>query len=237
MRPNPSDPERTVSVAIVATRLRSERLGELRPEKALLAALLDPLSTSAWPRRRHPARYLVLAADPSGRHDPSVSLAVGELLERDAHLEAVRAAQAAGGRLVLLAAEAGGGKTALVRAFCGTARARILSGACDPLFTQRPLGPFADIAAEVGGELARAVDEGPERTTCSLRCSSSCARSRRCSCSGTSTGLTRRRSTSCGCSDGALVARVLSWLRPTGTTSSGLTILWGAKLGSPWKSS
>ncbi len=32
MRPNPSDPERTVSVAIVATRLRSERLGELRPE-------------------------------------------------------------------------------------------------------------------------------------------------------------------------------------------------------------
>ena len=33
MRPNPSDPERTVSVAIVATRLRSERLGELRPEQ------------------------------------------------------------------------------------------------------------------------------------------------------------------------------------------------------------
>jgi hypothetical protein len=32
MRPDPSDPERTVSVAIVATRLRSERLGELRPE-------------------------------------------------------------------------------------------------------------------------------------------------------------------------------------------------------------
>jgi hypothetical protein len=32
MRPNPSDPERTLSVAIVATRLRSERLGELRPK-------------------------------------------------------------------------------------------------------------------------------------------------------------------------------------------------------------
>jgi hypothetical protein len=32
MRPNPSDPERTVSVAIVATRLQSERLGKLRPE-------------------------------------------------------------------------------------------------------------------------------------------------------------------------------------------------------------
>jgi hypothetical protein len=32
MRPNRSDHERTVGVAIVATRLRSERLGELRPE-------------------------------------------------------------------------------------------------------------------------------------------------------------------------------------------------------------
>jgi hypothetical protein len=32
MRPNPSDPERTVSVAIVATRLRTERLGELHPQ-------------------------------------------------------------------------------------------------------------------------------------------------------------------------------------------------------------
>jgi hypothetical protein len=32
MQPNPSDPERTVSVAIVATRLGPERLGELRRE-------------------------------------------------------------------------------------------------------------------------------------------------------------------------------------------------------------
>jgi hypothetical protein len=34
MRPNPSDPERTLNVAIVATRLRSKCLGELRPEPA-----------------------------------------------------------------------------------------------------------------------------------------------------------------------------------------------------------
>lgn len=34
MRPNPSDPERTVSVAIVATRLRSERRGELASASA-----------------------------------------------------------------------------------------------------------------------------------------------------------------------------------------------------------
>jgi hypothetical protein len=38
MRPNPSDPERTATVAIVATRLRSERLGELRPEQHIPAS-------------------------------------------------------------------------------------------------------------------------------------------------------------------------------------------------------
>jgi hypothetical protein len=32
MRPNPSDPERTVSVAIVATRLRSERKRRVSPQ-------------------------------------------------------------------------------------------------------------------------------------------------------------------------------------------------------------
>src|SRR5207253_5157911 len=35
------------------------------------------------------------------------------------------------------------------------ASAQILWGACDPLFTPRPLGPLLDIAAGVGGELAR----------------------------------------------------------------------------------
>jgi len=95
------------------------------------------------------------------RHDPFVpSSTVVELLERDPHLEALQTAKAEGGRLVLVAAEAGGGKTALVAAFCATTKVRVLSGACDPLFTPRPLGPFADIAAEVGGELAGAVDEG-----------------------------------------------------------------------------
>ena len=82
-----------------------------------------------------------------------------ELLERsaelaalDGHLAAVRAQGR--GRLVLVAGEAGIGKTALVRAFCERTRpSRVLWGACDALFTPRPLGPFVDIADDVGGAL------------------------------------------------------------------------------------
>ena len=60
------------------------------------------------------------------------------------------------GRLGVVGGEAGVGKTTLVRAFCGQARGlRVLWGACDSLFTPRPLGPFVDIAATTGGELAR----------------------------------------------------------------------------------
>jgi predicted ATPase len=89
-----------------------------------------------------------------------------ELLERSAELEALdthhAAVRARGrGRLVLVAGEAGIGKTALVRAFCERARpGRVLWGACDALFTPRPLGPFVDIADDVGGELAAMVAEG-----------------------------------------------------------------------------
>lgn len=51
--------------------------------------------------------------------------------------------------------EAGVGKTALVRRFCDDAQAaaRVLTGACDPLSTPRPLGPLLDIDAALGGEL------------------------------------------------------------------------------------
>ena len=89
-----------------------------------------------------------------------------ELLERSAELEALEghlaAVRAQGrGRLVLVAGEAGIGKTALVRAFCERARpSRVLWGACDALFTPRPLGPFVDIADDVGGELSAMVAEG-----------------------------------------------------------------------------
>ena len=59
---------------------------------------------------------------------------------------------------MLVAGEAGIGKTAVVRAFCAEiADARVLWGACDALFTPRPLGPFLDLAAEANGELGAAV--------------------------------------------------------------------------------
>jgi DNA-binding CsgD family transcriptional regulator/tetratricopeptide (TPR) repeat protein len=85
------------------------------------------------------------------------------LLERDSQLRVLRDSLDEGqGRLVLVSAEAGGGKTALVQAFLAElpGRTRVLQGACDPLFAPRPLGPFADVGAAVGGELARLVAEG-----------------------------------------------------------------------------
>src|SRR4051794_23491410 len=88
------------------------------------------------------------------------------LLERSVELEALDERFAAvrarrRGRLVLVAGEAGIGKTALVRAFCdGLAATSVLAGACDALYTARPLGPFVDIAEEVGGELSALVAAG-----------------------------------------------------------------------------
>jgi DNA-binding CsgD family transcriptional regulator len=84
------------------------------------------------------------------------------LVERGPQLRALAAARQQviedrRGCLVVVAGEAGSGKTALLRTF---ADGRTLWGACDPLFTPRPLGPFADIAAQAGGELARLLTEG-----------------------------------------------------------------------------
>lgn len=89
-----------------------------------------------------------------------------QLLERSRHLMALREAMTwafgpHGGALVILGGEAGGGKTALVRRFCAEPEVRrVLWGACDPLFTPRPLGPFVDIAQECGGELLDLVQSG-----------------------------------------------------------------------------
>jgi DNA-binding CsgD family transcriptional regulator len=85
----------------------------------------------------------------------------GDLLEREAPLEVLTEGLAAHqGRIVLVGGEAGVGKTALVRAFAARTPARDLWGACDPLFTPRPLGPIADVADQAGGELAALVAEG-----------------------------------------------------------------------------
>ena len=66
------------------------------------------------------------------------------------------------GRLVFVGGEAGIGKTSLLREFCARRprSVRLLWGACDPLFTPRPLGPFADVAPVVGDELEELVRNG-----------------------------------------------------------------------------
>jgi predicted ATPase len=81
------------------------------------------------------------------------------LLEREEPLASLVAcgdeARLGQGRLVLVAGEAGVGKSALVERFtAGLTGARCYLGACDGLFTPRPLGAFLDIAGEIGGELA-----------------------------------------------------------------------------------
>src|SRR5436190_17187246 len=89
------------------------------------------------------------------------------LLERSRHLAMIERAleevQASGhGRAVLLGGEAGVGKTVLLRRFCDDREqpARILWGACDSLFTPRPLGPLVDIAQAAGNDLEDLVRAG-----------------------------------------------------------------------------
>src|SRR5215216_4816150 len=91
----------------------------------------------------------------------------GELLERSRELsELERQLEAIGaranGRVVVVSGEAGIGKTTLLRAFRGAhpSRPRFLWGACDPLFTPRPLGPVDDVAEQAGGELLDLVARG-----------------------------------------------------------------------------
>ncbi len=91
----------------------------------------------------------------------------GGLLERATELsvlgdclKAVR--RSSRGSVVLVSGEAGGGKTALLRRFCGRCdeMTRILWGACDPLFTPRPLGPLLAVAESAGGQLEELMAGG-----------------------------------------------------------------------------
>ncbi len=72
-----------------------------------------------------------------------------------AMLEAAFAEASSGhGGVVLVTAEAGGGKTVLIDHFCANRphTTRVLRGACDALFTPRPLGPIHDFAGDLGTE-------------------------------------------------------------------------------------
>lgn len=90
------------------------------------------------------------------------------LLERDHALAALReyADSAAGGdgRVVLVSGEAGVGKSSLLESFEAAAPdLTFLHGACDGLFTPRPLGPLFDVAEQLGGELLTACRAGAAR--------------------------------------------------------------------------
>ncbi|MBP7999016.1 MAG: AAA family ATPase [Chloroflexi bacterium] len=81
------------------------------------------------------------------------------LLERESYLETVAAALQDAiqgeGRIALISGEAGIGKTSLVEQFVRqqASTVPVLWGACDALFTPRPLGPLHDIAAQTQGHL------------------------------------------------------------------------------------
>ena len=92
------------------------------------------------------------------------------LLERESFLyemERARLAAFAGsGLVVLVSGEAGVGKTTLVQHFTRTLNdreVRCLWGACDALFTPRPLGPLLDVARATTGPLADAAASGAGR--------------------------------------------------------------------------
>ena len=90
------------------------------------------------------------------------------LLERGASLASLAGyaaeARRGAGRLVLVAGEAGVGKSALVeRLQQDLPEARWSWGACDGLFTPRPLGPLFDVADQLAGGLLELCRAGASR--------------------------------------------------------------------------
>jgi len=97
------------------------------------------------------------------------------LLERDLHLKALRSALSEAGsegRVALVYGEAGIGKTSLVENFLKEHKRnwRVLQGACDSLFTPRPLGPLHDIAFQTQGQLFNLLDSESNRTAIFSAC-------------------------------------------------------------------
>ncbi|WP_167387884.1 ATP-binding protein, partial [Streptomyces recifensis] len=94
-----------------------------------------------------------------------------DLLEREAVLQDLtghlKVAVSGPGRLALVRGETGIGKTAVVHRLARLAdpHVRVLSGACDPLATPRPLGPLMDLAPNLGAA-ARTALTGALAGTC-----------------------------------------------------------------------
>src|SRR5579863_1224925 len=88
-----------------------------------------------------------------------------ELLEREQWLtdltDWLASAAVHGGCTALVAGEAGIGKTALLQTFAQRQKGvRVLWGACDALFTPRPLAPLHDIARQTQGRLSATLGSG-----------------------------------------------------------------------------
>ena len=98
-----------------------------------------------------------------------------DLLERASELQALNSALSEAGtegRVALVYGEAGIGKTSLVEKFIKEQDGswRILRGACDSLFTPRPLGPLHDIASETEGNLSALLVTESNRTAIFSTC-------------------------------------------------------------------
>jgi DNA-binding CsgD family transcriptional regulator/tetratricopeptide (TPR) repeat protein len=99
------------------------------------------------------------AAVDTGERAPDALLErAGELAALTESLDEVR--RSSRGQVLLVGGEAGVGKTSLLRRFCeeGSRPQRVLWGACDPLFTPRPLGPLLAVGHEFSGALGVAVE-------------------------------------------------------------------------------
>jgi len=92
-----------------------------------------------------------------------------ELLEREAQLATLNAALsevgAGAGRIALVSGESGIGKTSLVEQFTHIHQnaVRVLWGACDSLFTPRPLGPLHDMVGQFQGEIPELLTQDSNR--------------------------------------------------------------------------
>ena len=89
-----------------------------------------------------------------------------QLFEREKPLrtleEALESVRGGEGRLALISGEAGVGKTTLVERFNSRLSEPVYWGACDALFTPRPLGPFIDIAFQMRSGLLDLIQSGPD---------------------------------------------------------------------------
>ena len=94
-----------------------------------------------------------------------------ELLERKQFLDQLEAmfsdVAAGSGHFAVVSGEAGIGKTSLVERFAEAhqKQARVFWGACDALFTPRPLGPLYDIAHQTQGKVLALLEEEAPRAS------------------------------------------------------------------------